>query len=227
MPAPDIHRSDAAHTLALGSVNARGRALGLQPEDRLIAIGETRFAGDTTNLSARFHGPSPRPQVLWFQRDGAVWPVQSQTAHLGRWRQIPMSEDDIPGDFRGKALQNWSVVVDADGRYDALPQHPTALAFLVPFHLIRMRLWGALLLWLALCALSVPLGWMAGLPLQALIWLYFWRSSPGLAHEDRIARGFRPWRVVAAHNETDLHRRMAALAPTLRFIHSAVPPPNG
>lgn len=212
--------------LRLDSVNPQGRALGLRPGDLLLRLDGQEFDGRTATLQARFRDGAEHALCLW--RAGEPWQVLSRTPALGRWRSAA-SPDPAPGAPPADALRNWEVMVDPAGRYDVQPCRASWLALLVPLYLIQMRLWGALALWAALCALCLPLGWIAGGLVQAVIWLYFWRAAPSLVRADRGARGFRLWRVIAARGEAALHRQMQGLAPTLRFVHARpdpAPPPQ-
>src|SRR6056297_3394332 len=203
--------------LRLDSVNPQGRACGLRAGDLLLRLDGQEIDGQTATLQARFRDGAEHALCIW--RAGEIWQVLSATPALGRWRSAALP-DPVPSAPPADGLRNWEVMVDAGGRYDVQPCRASWLALLVPIHLIQMRLWGALALWAALSALCLPLGWIAGGMVQALIWLYFWRAAPSLVRADRSARGFRLWRIIAARGEAGLHRQMASLAPALRFVHA-------
>jgi hypothetical protein len=207
--------------LRLDSVAAPGRAIGLRAGDLLLHLDGQPFDGEIKTLQARFRDGAEHALCLW--RAGETWQVLSGTPALGRWRSAPLPEG-APGAPLPEGLRNWEVMVDAAGRYDVQPCRASWAALLVPLHLIQMRLWGALALWAALSALCLPLGWIAGAGVQALVWLYFWRAAPSLVRADRAARGYRLWRIVAARGEGALHRQMASLAPALRFVHARPAP---
>jgi len=207
--------------LRLDSVNPQGRAFGLRVGDLLLRLDGQAIDGQTATLQARFRDSAEHALCIW--RAGEIWQVLSATPALGRWRSAALP-DPVPSAPPADGLRNWEVMVDAGGRYDVQPCRASWLALLVPIHLIQMRLWGALALWAALSALCLPLGWIAGGMVQALIWLYFWRAAPSLVRADRSARGFRLWRIIAARSEAVLHRQMPDLAPALRFVHARPQP---
>lgn len=210
--------------LALAAANMQGRALGLRTGDLLLRVDGKCFDGRTRTLLAMFQGTPPPERTLTLRRDDRDWEVQSTTAFLGRWRTVPAPEGLTEVVELPPRLRNWEVLTTSDGHYDTQPMQPPVMALLVPFYLIGMRLWAPLALWAALSALCLPLGWIAGTAVQALMCLYFWRASPSLVRADRAARGFRRWRVVAAPSERALHQRMATLAPEARFLHGKVKP---
>lgn len=110
-----------------------------------------------------------------------------------------------------------------NGGYDVQPQRPPLLALLTPLYLVQMRLWIPLMVWIAVLCLSIPIGWSAGIALQALMSLYFWRLGPNLVRLDRMARGFSLWRVIAARSERDIHAYVKATAPHLHFVYASGP----
>ena len=209
----------AAAALRLSSVNATGRSFGLKAGDLLLRIDGHSCDGQVKSLQARFREAPEQERALTFWRNDAEWTVLCRTAVLGRWRNAPWPEGASAESSQDGKLRNWEVMVDTNGCYDTQRRMPSLYALLVPVYLVHMRLWGALLLWIALTALCFPLGWMAGSGVQVLVSLYFWRSSPALVRADRNARGFRMWRVIAARNEAGIHQKVAKLAPELRFVH--------
>lgn len=215
-------QASSGNYLALASVNAQGKALGLRSGDILLRIDTHAVNGQTKDLLARFKENPDRQRALWMRRDGHIWPILVRTPTIGRWRAMSAPEVSLPesGLTPAARLRNFEVMCGPDESYDAQPQRPSVLALLPPIYLIQMRLWAPLAIWAALTALCVPLGWVAGGALQVLISIYFWRAAPMLVRVDRMARGFRLWRVVAARSERDLHRRMSDLAPELRFLHA-------
>lgn len=220
----DIPRQgQAPGVLALASANPQGKALGLRPGDILLRVDTHAVDGQTKDLLARFKEHPERPRVLWMRRDEKVWPVLARTAILGRWRAMPWPDTAarLPEPLPAARLRNYDVMIGPDDIYDAQPQKPSVLGLVPPLYMLQMRLWTPLAIWAALSVLCVPLGWGAGGALQALICIYFWRAAPMLVRVDRMARGFRLWRVIAARSERDLHRQMVALAPELRFFHAA------
>lgn len=222
----DTRIQDAAEAffgLSLSSVTVQGRALGLQAGDILLRMDGLPFDGETATLSKRFRMEGARQHMLSFWRDGREWHVFSATPALGRWRRVAWPENVDAAGVAVRGMRNWEVMVHSAKHYDAQPQRPSWLAFLAPVYLIQMRLWGGLALWVALGVLCLPLGWVAGLGLEAVICFYFWHASPALVRADRMERGFRIWRVIAAPSETALHRQMADLAPDLSFVHAPEP----
>ncbi|WP_417727008.1 hypothetical protein [Roseovarius sp.] len=209
--------------LALASVNPQGKALGLRPGDTLLRVDAYAVDGQTKDLLALFKHQPDRPRVLWLRRGAEVWAVLSCTAILGRWRavSVPDAAGALPAPLPAAQLRNFEVICNADNIYDAQSQKPSVLGLLPPIYMLQMRLWTPLAIWAALSVLCVPLGVIAGGALQALICIYFWRAAPMLVRADRMARGFRLWRVVAARSERDLHRQMVGLAPDLRFFFAA------
>jgi len=117
-------------------------------------------------------------------------------------------------------LRNWEIWVTAQGVYDAHACHPGPVALFVPYHLLRMRLWSPFLVFMAVLLISVMLGWILGVLVQVIAWLYFWRAAPTLMRQDFVARGFRLWRVVAVRSEAELHAQLSKTAPNLRFAHA-------
>ena len=215
----DDTATDAQAGLFLASVNTQGQALGLRPGDLLIGIDGAPIDGQVSTLRARAPDRPGRAQAFWFLRDGQRWPLLTDSSALGRWRTTRLPEVP-PVEALPDTARNWDVVCDDLGRYDAQPRNAPLLALLAPVYLLQMRLWSPLAVWLALTAICLPLGWIAGGALQVLICLYFWRAAPMLFRTDRAAGGFRLWRVIAAPSEAALHRRMSILAPNLRFVHA-------
>ena len=148
-----------------------------------------------------------------------MWQLWTDTGSLGRWRimELPAEIDDAPLEIEG--LRNWEVWVQPDGLYDTQPSRPGLIEALVPLNLIRMRLWPAFLIWLAVSLVCVMLGWAFGLLTQAIVWVYFWRAGPALQRQDWVARGFQLWRVMAMPSERALHEELANTVPELAFIH--------
>ncbi len=216
--------SPRASALALASVNPQGKALGLRPGDILLRVDGHAVDGKTKDIQALFREHPDRARALWIWRDGQVWPVLGRSAILGRWRVMPKPEVivTLPDHSPTDRMQNFDVMIGPDETYDAQPRTPSVVALLPPLYMIQMRLWTPLILWAALTLVSVPLGWIAGAALQMLICVYFWRAAPMLVRTDRMARGFRLWRVIAARSERELHRQMTTLAPDLRFVHAPV-----
>lgn len=212
--------------LFLMSVNARGRAYGLKVGDVLTRIDGKPFDGRLTSLSARMKGSDAGRVALWFRRDGERrsdrqdWPVIVETAALGQWKSVALPEGETVEAEPTFGLKNWDVFIDKAGRYDAQRSEARLTALLVPIYLVQMRLWGPLALWGALAAVAVPFGWIVGGALHVVIALYFWQAAPALVRMDRMARGFRYWRIIAARNERALHNRVAEMAPQLQFIHA-------
>lgn len=214
-----------ATALVLASVNPQGKSLGLRPGDILLRVDGQAVDGKTKDIQALFRTQPERARALWIWRDGQVWPVMGRSAILGRWRVLPSPEGSaaLPDHRPTERLQNFDVMIGPDETYDAQPRTPSVMALVPPIYMLQMRLWTPLALWVALTLVSVPLGWIAGVALQLLICVYFWRAAPMLVRTDRTARGFRLWRVIAARSERDLHRQMTTLAPELRFVHAAAP----
>lgn len=212
----------AKGSLVLARTNQLGTILGLQADDRLIAVNGLPISADPEMLAARI-GPSGRATALTMERAGLVWNVLTDTAQLGMWRPGPPPVDrpDGPkGRIYPEALQNWEILRAPDGRYDVLPVALPKLALIAPpLWLMQTRLWGSLALWTALVLLGIPLGWPAVLALHALSAVYFWKSGPTLWRTDRLARGLGPDRVLASASETALHAQVRALYPGATYLH--------
>lgn len=221
-----IASSRRATVLALVSVNPQGKSLGLRPGDILLRVDGQSVDGTIKDIQALFRAQPERERALWIWRDGQAWPVMGRSAMLGRWRAVPVPEGlaALPEHRPAQRLRNYELMIGPDDSYDAQPRSPTLIALVPPLYMIQMRLWTPLALWAALTVVSVPLGWIAGAALHLLICVYFWRAAPLLVRADRLARGFRMWRVIAARSEQALHQQMATLAPDLRFVHAPVRP---
>lgn len=220
-PGADKSGPAAAHApmcLSLVSVRAAGRALGLRPGDMLLRIDGRAFDGRIASLLEAFREAPGGRCALSLRRAGRDWTVLAETPTLGRWRVAPC--DVAVPDIDTRGLRNWEVMTSAARQYDAQPQRPGWGAFLVPVHLVQMRLWPPLAIWVALVLISLPLGWILGGAVQTLVWIYFWRAAPALVRADRAARGYRLWCVMAARSESDLHGQLAAGMPDLRFVHA-------
>ncbi|MEL6915420.1 MAG: hypothetical protein AAFP13_13050 [Pseudomonadota bacterium] len=209
--------------LQLETVSLPGRSLGLQSGDILVRIDGVCFDGRISTLKARQAAVGSSACLLGFWRDGTSWQVASDTVFLGRWRRVALPDGigEAPLEVTGK--RNWDIWVEPGGAYDALPSRGDVLAWLVPFNLVRLRLWSALALWLSLLVVSVMLGFWLGLAVQVVVWIYFWRVTPVLVRQDWMARGFRLWRVIAAPSENALHAEVSKSFPQMRFIHGRAP----
>lgn len=209
-------------SLVLSALKPAGRNLGLRPGDTLIAINGRPFDGQVSTLLKRYGNGSRQVELaLTFRRDGKDWTVLSKTPRLGQFRKdtgVEYTADPRRSD--PGALVNWEVYSLDNEVYDAQKSTTTMLALIAPLYLIQMRLWTPLAIWGALTALCFPLGWIGGIPLQILMALYFWQAAPVLFRRDRLSRGFRSWRMVAARSERDLHKTMQDIAPQLRFVLS-------
>lgn len=221
-------QAPAQGSLVLGSVLPAGRSLGLQPGDQLIAINGKPFDGQSATLLKRFGtGNTLTELALTFRRDGKEWAVLSKTAKLGHWRKHESAGNTDDERFADpQRLRNWEVYSLNGGAYDTQPTKPTWMALIPPLHLVQMRLWSPLAIWVALSGLCIPLGWIGGTALQILMSVYFWQASPVLFRRDRMMQGYRSWRMIAARSESQLHKTMSELAPNMPFVLSRAPAPS-
>lgn len=213
----------AGSTLPLSAPTLLARGLGLRRGDTLVGLGGKPLPRDPAKARAMVRQATTAPRLATFRRGAEYWSVMCDTSCLGRWSATPVPGSvpaDLPDPF---GARNWEIMVHRDGLYDVQPQGPTLMGILVPFHLVNARLWPVLALWTGLSLLCVFAGWAIGTALWVLICFYFWRAGPTFVRSDRQARGFGPWRVMAARGERALHAEMARVAPHLRNIHAPAP----
>lgn len=213
-------KAKARTCLRLTPVNLEGRALGLLPGDMLVRLDGQPLEGPAAELLKKAKSQIGRTHLLGLRRGDKEWSVLSASLTLGRWKAEPCPDPVNASHASIERLRNWDVVVSEDRRYDAHPRKTPLFALLAPIYLIHMRLWAALAVWGALTLLGLAVGWLLGGAIQLLVCLYVWRAAPILFRADRSAQGFHLWRVIAASSETDLHQRMAQLAPDLTFVLS-------
>lgn len=212
--------------LVLDRAGPGALALGLRSGDVLVALDGVPFTGGPRELAAQFL-PTPRRHALTFDRRGLRRTVLCDTHRIGSWtrREVetaPVAAEDAA--LNPERLRNWVVFRGLDHEYDAQPVGRPLLALIAPpLWLSQMRLWNGLAVWACLLAMAVPAGWIAVLIVEILTGLYFWRCGPALFRSQRMARGMRPFAVLAARDEASLDIAVRAIEPRLRSVYTARP----
>ncbi|TCP61395.1 hypothetical protein EV663_105113 [Rhodovulum bhavnagarense] len=210
--------------LVLNSVGPAGRALGLRPGDRLIALNGLPLTGTARDLDARL-GPDRPAQLLVFRRDEITLPVLSDTARLGRWDEI-MPPDPAPEarHIPPETMRNWELFRDGGTRYDLQPLDRPILALVAtPLWLAHHRLWQPLAAHVAASACALPGGAWLSILVYLLGAVYVWRAARTLFRVNRMARGFVPFAVVAAPDGPGAQTLCDVLAPGCRHAYAAPP----
>lgn len=212
-----------AAMLSLEKATPYARAMGLRRGDCLVGLRGKPVEGDARTALARLRAAPQTPVHLTFQRTDEQWDLICQPRHLGRWSAVTHTNLSVPlrADTR---LRNWEIWADADGVYDVQAQAPSLAGLLGPVYLLHMRLWGPLAVWAGVMTLGLGLGLVWAILFQALLSIYIWRAGPVMVKTDRLARGFRPWRVIACRHEKEVHDKIRQLAPDLRFCHTPQAP---
>ena len=211
----------------LASPSAYAKSLGLRRGDLVIALDckINDLTDDQMMRLMRNGNEQPRPVTLRRgQDDWTVLCKSDQLGHLARFiTDAPLPE--LP-DIRQQKLKNWDVLIGPNDIYDLQKQSPALLGLIPPLYLIQMRLWTELAVWAALTLLCIPFGLIAAVVVQLLLAVYFWRKGPIHVRQDRSARGFVVWRLVAAPNETAIHSYIKTARPDLQFVYARpVPEP--
>ncbi|PRY86481.1 hypothetical protein [Donghicola tyrosinivorans] len=220
-------KSPPAHRLKLKALDVAAIALGLKSGDELIAVNGLPFDGGEMQLRERF-GRKGITVALTFEREGRKFVVLASNPNLGTWTR-GAEYDAAEAAKNAKrilpdGLINWEVYRDINDVYDLQQQRPSALAIaLTPLWLAQMRLWTPLAIWVATIIVTAPIGLYVVLLTQVLAWTYFWNTGPEFFRRDRIARGMKPFMVIAASSEAKVHGYLKKEFPELHFVYDPVP----
>lgn len=210
--------------LVLEKAGPYALSLGLRSGDVLLAVDGHAFDGGPAELALQFM-PAQRRRALTFDRQGRRRTLLCNTHRLGQWTRLDLDLGqgetvETPGPL--DRLRNWEVYRGPDDDYDAQPSGRPLLALIAPpLWLVQMRLWASLVAWGGMMAMAVPAGWTALVVVQLLSGLYFWRMGPALFRSDRLARGLRPFAILAAADEQALDQAVRGIEPRLRSVYTS------
>ncbi|NEX45274.1 hypothetical protein [Pseudotabrizicola algicola] len=217
--------STARMTLCLGRCRTSdlGHTIGLKSGDVLVGVGGRPWTGGIDKLKAELAASSGLV-ALSFARQDAIWTVLADRLDLGQWDQVPLPEGLGFKAFSPALLDNWEVVVDADGTHDIFAVRPSLFALLVPaLWLAQQRLWTLLATLVAGLAVALP----AGLPVVLVLWVaagvHLWRGGAGHIRASRSAAGFYRVGVIAAQSEREAVQTWQTIRPNARFRFDPLP----
>lgn len=208
-------------TARLTALTREAGKLGLELRDMLIAVNGVPFAHDKAELPYRLTHLVRGRTALTFRRDGEDFTVIATTPALGAWDPV-----DAPSDIERRRLSpnvmtNWEIYVHDDGHYDLQPLTPSLVALLAaPFWLAQMRLWVPMATVLSVVIITLPFGFWMTAAVYGVASVYVWRMSQELFRADRIARGFSPYRVIAAPSEKAVHTYCEKSAKDLHYVYA-------
>ncbi|CUX82100.1 MAG: Protein of unknown function (DUF2628) [Roseibaca calidilacus] len=202
-----------------------GHVFGLRGGDILLGVNGTAWRGSVAALQKRIL-QHPAPSALSFQRKDAVFTILTDRADLGQWQAEPVPQTLAALPDTPETLRNWEIVASPRGGHDLFSTAPSLLALVAPpIWLAQSRLWSGLALFVAVCALGLPVGW----PLIGCVWLaaglHLWRN--GVQHQ-RLAlqlEGYSRAAIIAAASEASAMAGWRALNPNARFRFAAPPAP--
>ncbi|MCH2076596.1 MAG: hypothetical protein MK180_06880 [Rhodobacteraceae bacterium] len=221
--ANDTEKS-AQTVMRLERISRYGQVMGLRPGDLLLTIDGRRAGAKASRGRGETVAGNTRA-LLGLARGKAVWFVFSNVASLGAWAMVEHA-DPAPALPQAPTLaRNWEVWCTDAGTYDLCRATPGLEDALVPYVLIKMRLWEACALWSTLLVVSVMLGGVLGIGLQVISWVYFWRMAPDLVRREWLLQGMHVSHVLAARSEQAAHRAVGTIAPDLTSRYGPVSTP--
>jgi hypothetical protein len=194
-----------------------GHCLGLRGGDVLITVDGTPWRGTATALQAHM-ARTGRATALGFQRAGVGFTVLTARVDLGQWARLPLDDTHTTLPDYAEGLRNWQIMADAYGNFDLFPVIPSIMALIAPpVWLAQGRLWAALVLFVMLATLALPVGVLLVAAIWVAVGVHLWRDGAGHQRVTLEMQGYCSAAILATKTEGQAIETWKSLNPRARF----------